>query len=398
MRYYIENNLENYMENFRLIFKLLWKKYRLIRVFVCFSFMSLAVQSAIAANIAAKGPPPAVVKVATVIEKMLAPTTWVPGTVISRNDARLAAEVAGRLLKVAEVGDVLKKGDAIAEIENTTSRLLLAEAKVRVVREKSKLKYLEREVTRLEKLAQQNSAAKRQLDQALSDRDIAKSELDVADVKVEQAQEQLSKTIVRAPFPGVVTERTQRQGEHVDRGDIIVRFVDISALEVQARVSYSTILHITRGSVLAMEIDSNVVNGEVRTLVPVGDDQSRLYDIRLNVEGTKLSVGQTLKVAVPTAVPRNVLVIPRDALVMRRDGTAVFQVLDDSTAKRVAVKTGIANDNLIEIIGDIQAGQRVVTRGSERLRPKQKVKIIPEEPSVEEEEEEEEQGLARGTQ
>ncbi len=392
MRYYIENNLENFRLIFKLLWRLLWGEYRLIRVLVCFSFMSLAVQSAIAA----KGPPPALVKVATAREEMLAPTTWVPGTVISRNDARLAAEVAGRLLKVAEVGDVFQKGDVIAKIENTSSRLLLAEAKVRVIREKSKLKYLEKEVTRLEELAKQNSAAKRQLDQALSDRDIAKSELDVAAVKVEQAQEELSKTAVRAPFPGVVTERTQRKGERVDRGDTIVRFVDTSVLEVQARVSYSTISHITRGSVLTLEIDSELVSGVVRTLVPVGDDRSRLYDIRLDVAGTKLSAGQILKVAVPTAAPRNALVIPRDALVMRRDGTAVFQVLDDSTAKRVAVKTGIANGNMIEIIGDIQAGQRVVTRGSERLRPKQKVKIIPEEPTKEEEEKG--QGLTRGTQ
>ena len=65
---------------------------------------------------AAKGPPPAIVKVATAVEKMIAPTTWVPGTVISRNDARLAAEVAGRLVTVAEGGTLLKKGDVIAQI------------------------------------------------------------------------------------------------------------------------------------------------------------------------------------------------------------------------------------------------------------------------------------------
>lgn len=359
-------------------FGLIFNKSLLIRVFICFSFLNMATQNAVAAVADKGGPPPAMVKVATAEEKMLSPTIWVPGTVISRNDARLAAEVAGRLLKVAEVGDTFQKGDAIVKIENTTSRLSLAEANARVIREKSKLKYLEREVTRLEKLAEQNSAAKRQLDQALSDRDIAKSELDVAQVQVEQAQEELSRTIIRAPFSGVVAERTLREGERVDHGDTVVRLVDVSSLEVQARVPYSTIAHITKGSVLTVDINSELVTGIVRALVPVGDDQSRLYDVRLDVEAPNLSAGQTVKVAVPTAAARIAIVIPRDALVMRRDGTAVFQVLDDDTAKRVVVKTGIANGEIIEIIGDIQAGNRVVTRGSERLRPQQKVKIIPE--------------------
>lgn len=327
---------------------------------------------------AAKGPPPAIVKVATVVEKMIAPTTWVPGTVISRNDARLAAEVVGRLIKVADVGTLFKKGDVIARIEDTTFRLLLAEAKVRVVREKSKLKYLEREVVRLEELSKLNSAAKKALDVALSDRDITKSELDVAHVQVKQAEEQQSRTRIRAPFPGVVTERVLRTGERVDRGDIVVRFVDTESLEVQASVPHSSISHIARGSVLNIQIGPQLVPATVRTVVPVGDDQSRLFDIRLDIEGASLAVGRVLKVAVPTAQARRAIVVPRDALVLRRNGASVFRVMDDNSTERVAVMTGIADGPFIEVIGDIKAGQRVVVRGGERLRPGQKVKIMAE--------------------
>jgi len=322
------------------------------------------------------GPPPTIVRVATAVEKMVAPTTWVPGTVISRNDARLAAEVVGRLVKVADVGTTFKKGEIIAQIQDTTFRLSLASAKARVAREKSKLKYLQREVGRLEELSKLNSAAKKQLDLAFSDRDVTQSELDVALLEVEQAKEQQSRTRIRAPFSGVVSERLLRTGERVDRGDIIVRFVDTESLEVQARVPHSSIAHIARGTELNMLIGSQLVSAAVRTVVPVGDDQSRLFDIRLDIPDIALSVGQVLKVAVPTAMARNALVVPRDALVMRRNGISVFKVLDDTTSERVAVKTGIADGLLIEVIGDIQAGERVVVRGSERLRPGQKVKIL----------------------
>ena len=68
------------------------------------------------------------------------------------------------------------------------------------------------------------------------------------------------------------------------------------------------------------------------------------------------------------------IAVPRDALVLRRDGTTVFRILADDTAERVSVQTGIAAGDLIEVTG-IEPGDRVVTRGGERLRPGQKVVI-----------------------
>lgn len=326
---------------------------------------------------AAPAPRAAIVKVSEVVEKMIAPTTWVPGTVISRNDARLAAEVAGRLEQVAEVGSEFKKGEAIVRIDDITSRLSLAEAQARVVREQARVKFLKNEVSRLESLAKLNSAAKTQLDLALSDRDVAESELQVARVQVDHAREQLSRTVIRAPFDGVVTQRMARPGERVDMGDVVVRFVDAVSYEIQARVSYSSISHVKRGSVLNIMKGQELHSASVRTLVPVGDDQSRLYDIRLAVDGPGWSVGQTLKVAVPTAEAKNAVVVPRDALVLRRDGVTVFMVTQDNKVQRISVTTGVANGTVIEVIGNISPGQRVVTRGGERLRPGQSVKILP---------------------
>lgn len=323
-----------------------------------------------------KGRPAAPVKVAVAMEQLIAPTNWVSGTIISRNDARLAAEVAGRLVNVAEVGSHFKKGETIVKIEDTTFRLQLAESRARVVREQARLKFLKNEVSRLENLSRLNSAAKTQLDQAESDRDVAKSELDVAHVQVDQAKEQLSRTEIRAPFDGVVTERLLRTGERVDKGDIVVRFIDASTIEVQARVSYTSISHLVVGSELNIKMHTDVVQGIIRTLVPVGDDQSRLYDVRLNLDAGAWSVGQALQVAVPTAIAKKSIVVPRDALVLRRNGVSVFKILEDNSAARIAVKTGVASGAMIEVIGDIQAGDRVVTRGGERLRPRQKVKIL----------------------
>jgi hypothetical protein len=85
------------------------------------------------------------------------------------------------------------------------------------------------------------------------------------------------------------------------------------------------------------------------------------------------SAGQGVRIAIPTAASRPATVIPRDALVLRRDGTTVFRILDDNTAERIAVETGMAEGDFIEVIGDIQPGDAVVIRGGERLRAGQEV-------------------------
>ena len=68
--------------------------------------------------------PPTIVVVEDAGMKMLAPTIDVPGTVVSRNDARLASELSAKLKWIADVGTVVKEGDTVARLEDITFRLL----------------------------------------------------------------------------------------------------------------------------------------------------------------------------------------------------------------------------------------------------------------------------------
>ena len=86
---------------------------------------ALLAAPAIAQN--TKGPPPAPVVVALAESRLLAPVTWYSGTVISRNQARVAAEVEGRLEWVAEVGATVSEGDVVARLDDALLRQSLAE-------------------------------------------------------------------------------------------------------------------------------------------------------------------------------------------------------------------------------------------------------------------------------
>jgi RND family efflux transporter MFP subunit len=306
---------------------------------------------------------------------MMAPTMQVAGTVVSRADAFLSAEVEGRLIEVADVGTRVAQGDVIARVEDTSLRLRSQELAAEITRAEARLRFLEAELTRFERLAETNLAAASQIDQTRSERDVAISDLTVVRSRLAQVDDQLRRTVLRAPFPGVVAARVAQAGERVSEGARVVRLVNPDSLEVVARAPLRYYRYVQPGDELGLQVgDDEELIAPVRTVVSVGDESRHVFELRLDMDAP-LPVGQTVRVTIPTANVREVLAVPRDALVLRGDGIAVFIVGEDNTARRIRVTTGIGAGDWIEVSGPIQAGDRVVIRGNERLRPGQEVSV-----------------------
>lgn len=328
------------------------------------------------AAMAQGGPPAAQVRVATAEMAQMAPQTWVAGTVISRSDARLAAEVAGRLLQVAEVGTRVEQGDVVAVIEDTALKLRAAELQAEVARVEARLVYLNGETERQQRLARDNLAAKSALALTTADRNVAQSELAVARSRLEQVQDQIERTQLRAPFEGVVVERLVNPGERVTSGDSVVRLIDNEHLEVVARVPLDYLPHVQTGQTLNLRTGGDILPGQVRTVVALGNELVHVFEVRLDVDAQYFAAGQTVRVSVPTASSQQVLAVPRDALVLRSDGISVFVIDADMTARQVQVVTGIGDEQNIAVKGDLAPGSKVVVRGNERLRPGQSVEFV----------------------
>ncbi|NKB37074.1 MAG: efflux RND transporter periplasmic adaptor subunit [Gammaproteobacteria bacterium] len=301
--------------------------------------------------------------------------SWLPGTVMGRFDSRIAAEVEGRLMQLLDVGDRVKKGDKLASIEAFTLSLHVAEMEAEILPKEARMDFLQREVKRLTMLAEQNNAAKNRLDEVSSQFKQTKGELKVARARLAQSRDQLARTSLYAPFDGVVTERYKSEGERVDRGDQIIRLVNTDDLEIQVRVPQEAINNIHSEEKFGVKDQQLFGSASLRTYVPVGDQLSRLYELRLTFQQPEWMSGHAVRVSVPMSRPRKVVVVPRDALVIRQKNVSVFRIDENNIAEFVAVKTGLSEGDFIEVIGDLKAGERVVVRGNERLRPGQKVTI-----------------------
>ena len=73
--------------------------------------------------------------------------------------------------------------------------------------------------------------------------------------------------------------------------------------------------------------------------------------------------------------PRELVAIPRDGLVLRGNNIYVMRVNSDNTVEKIAVETGIGLGGFVEVIGNVEQGDRIITRGGERIQAGQAVTI-----------------------
>lgn len=321
-------------------------------------------------------PSAAAVQVASAEIRELAPTIRASGQVRSRDAADMAAAIPGTLAWVAEPGTWVQAGEAIARIDAEELRLQRVEQQARLKRIEVNLQQAERELKRLQ--GSGTAVSQFQLDQARATRDLAASDLDIARVTLRQTEERLSRTELRSPFDGVVSERLQRIGEEVSRGDIVARVLDPQELEIRLFVPLRHLRAVRAGDTLTALGEQGAFQAQVHSVIPAAAGRAQSFEVMAKAprELPWLAAGQLLRVELPLGQPEQRLSVPRDALVIRSEGVFVMKVNGEQKAERVGVKLGVADGEWIAVDGELTAGDQVIIRGGESLRGGEPLKVL----------------------
>lgn len=319
--------------------------------------------------------PAAIVEVAPAVTARLSPTRWVPGSVVSRDDAKIASAEAGRLEFVAEVGTRLKSGERIAQLDDKMLRLRREEIQTDVLRGEAQRKLADTQLERLEKLGTSNAIAKTQIDEARATMETAVQTLAHARAQLHQIEHDIEQADVRAPFSGIVTERFAQRGEYLQVGATIVHLVDTEHIEARVQAPLAMADKIRAGMEVKVKAGSQENTAKVRAVVPVGDERARQFELRVGLDPALALVGSAVEVSLPEDGGSESLTVPRDALVQRQNQTYVMRVSAKNTAEQIPVSAASATGDKVEVRGALNAGDRLVVRGAERLNNGQAVKV-----------------------
>ncbi|MGC3938773.1 efflux RND transporter periplasmic adaptor subunit [Roseobacter sp. EG26] len=364
------------------------------RFFVSLPFISLVAASALAlatSGALAQGRA-ASVGVETVEMQSIAETVPLFAEVVTAREGTIASRIAGtvEVVHVLE-GDAVTEGDVLAELDTELLEILarqaearLAEASAGIATAASRVDRSTKALGRIEGLRGTTSFSTSRFDEAQSDFFEARGQLAEAEARVQTAKAnaaetryQLERAKIRAPFSGIVLEVDTNPGEYISSGASVVSLLDTQAFEIEASVPAKYIRVLEPG----LQVTGVTEAGEelaltVRVLLPVENTATRTRPVRFAspalMEMRTVAIGQSITVSIPISAPREVLSVPKDALVQARGGWMVF-VSEEGQAQPRNIQIGVALGNRFEVLDGLNAGDVVVTRGNERLRPGQPI-------------------------
>jgi len=365
-----------------------------------------------------------------------------PGRVRAETTVQISSSVMGRIVELAvEEGDAVERGQLLMRLDDVYYRSQVDQAKARVERTSAESSMAARELADAEEQFSRQHISEKEHDDFTAIAATYRQAHQEARAALRAAEDQLDKTVFHSPIDGVVTRLNVEEGENVVTGTmnapgtVIMTLSDLSDMEVEVEIDETDIVDVKIGQGAEIDVEAladttlsavvtEVGNSGITSMAGTQEEVTNfLVTVLVNEAHERLKPGMTATVEIITAVHDSVLNVPIQSVVSRApselekeegdeeegggEETAksrrkrsereeeeeiegVFVVTDDDQALFVPVETSIADELSIEVTGDLEDGQRVISGPYKVLRTLKNgtdLKIKEEEKSSEETEE-----------
>ncbi len=282
-----------------------------------------------------QGPPPAAVRLGAAMQEDLL-TRWdAVGQLREIRRAVVAAEVAGRVVEMpVDTGDAVVGGETeLATIDAVWARLALAQAEADVHGAEALLDQAQRDLRFLEELQQSGSAKPREVDDARAVVKREQARLDAALAARDRARNEVERTVVLAPFDGVVVRKMTEVGQWLDPGAPVAEVVTTGAIDAVVDVPEDLVNHVQPGQEIEVVIEATALRttGRLISVTPLGADAARTYPVKLRLDDRDglLKPGMTVVAQIPTSERTPTLTVPRDAVIQSGNGQVVWMAVGE---------------------------------------------------------------------
>jgi len=287
-------------------------------------------------------------------------------------EVKVGARISGRVEKLyANIGDVVKKGQVIARLEQEDLQAKVNETKMNLRINEATLDLAQKNLQRMQSLYAKDFISRDIVDVAEKDYRVTTAQVHQIRETIKYYETQMSYANIYAPISGVIASVATQQGETVSASSLnvptFVTIVDLHRLEIYAYVDETDIGKIKPGLDATFAVDSfpdKDFMGKVTAIYPKATIQDNVvYYITVisieNPEG-KLKPDMTVNATILLHKRGNVLAVPNRSI-KREGGKKVVAVIENNKPVMKAVKTGWKDSAYTEIIEGLKEGDRVVT-------------------------------------
>jgi RND family efflux transporter MFP subunit len=201
--------------------------------------------------------------------------------VLSRNDSKLSAEIAAKILSIpVQVGQAVKHGAVVAELDCGDFKIAAQRAGAQMEAARARAQLSEMQVKRAQELSRSGFISKDALDARATELKVAQAERDIAAAQSAAAQREVGKCTIRAPFDAVVQHKMGQLGELAAPGTPLLALVDVSQLEVGAELQQKDVESLQQAHTLEFETQGRRYALKLLRVSPVVNLQSRSQEAR----------------------------------------------------------------------------------------------------------------------
>ena len=295
----------------------------------------------------------AVARQDTVIDEIFA-----TGQIEAVQSIELRPEVEGRLLEIlVREGSEVTEGTPLFKVDD---RQLTAQ----VARLTAERDLARQALDRARDLMSRNASSEADLQQAEASFRSAQAQLDLQQIR-------LDRTLVRAPFSGVVGQRLVSLGDYVNTSTRLVTLQTVHPQRAAFTVPERYAERLAPGQTVTFRVAAvaqNEYEGTVEFVDPVVELPGRTITVKARVSNRDrtLKSGMFIEVRLATDVRPNAVVVPEDAI-LPLQGLDFVWVITEGVVARKQVQLGVRTPGFVEILSGVEAGEQVVVGGLERL-------------------------------
>lgn len=290
------------------------------------------------------------------------------GNIAAWQEVVISSELSGqRLTRVnVNVGDEVKRGQILAEINSETIRADLAAAKASYAEAQAVLADAITNNKRIQQLKNTGAISAQELTQYQTSQATAQARLDAAKAQIESNQLRLAQTQVISPDNGVISARTATVGSLAQTGQELFRLIRDHRLEWRAEVTTTDLYKLQQGMtahVISPDPSQPKVTGQVRMIAPVIDPQTRYGLVYVDLPTTQaIRMGMFVKGEFDLG-EKTAITIPQTALLLRDGFSYVFVLDQNNRVTQKKVTTGRRQNDRVEIV-DLPLNVKVVSSGT----------------------------------
>ncbi|QOC21945.1 efflux RND transporter periplasmic adaptor subunit [Wenzhouxiangella sp. AB-CW3] len=283
---------------------------------------------------------------------------------------RLAARTDGVVTDVrVEEGDRVEAGEVLASIDVREQRAELSRARARLAEKEANFQ-------RMEQLRERDYVDAAQYETARAELEIARSDLELWQTRVDFGT-------VTSTIDGTVVERYIEPGEAISRHEPLFAIADLSSLVARLGVSELDVCGLRVGDSVVVQVDAvadgNPVGGVIRRIFPAADETSRLITVEVELpEALELGLrpGFLARARLLVDSRPDVLAVPSVAVGEERGQHFVMLINGDDRLERREIEAGVIRGAWREVIGGLEAGEKVVAANPLEMNAGELVRIV----------------------